>query len=100
MEDSGERLIIVMLADIPEDGISAFQQYESRVLPLLDRHGGRLERRFRTSDGRVEVHIVSCDDRAGLDSYLADPDRAAHRQLLARVNVRQKALEVHEVGDW
>jgi hypothetical protein len=100
MEDSGERLIIVMLADIPEDGISAFQQYESRVLPLLDRHGGRLERRFRTADSRVEVHVVSFDERSGLDSYMADPDRAAHRELLAGVEVRQRALEVHEVADW
>jgi hypothetical protein len=99
MEDSGKRLIIVTLADIPAGGISAFQQYESRVLPLLDRHGGRLERRFRTADSRVEVHIVSFDDRAGLDSYMADPDRTAHRELLAGVDVRQRALEVHEVGD-
>jgi hypothetical protein len=99
MEDSGERLIIVMLADIPEDGISAFQQYESLVLPILDEHGGRLERRFRTPDGRVEVHIVSFDDRAGLDSYMADPDRTTHRELLAGVDVRQRALEVHEVRD-
>src|SRR5829696_852238 len=99
MEGFGERLIIVMLADIPADCISAFQQYESRVLPLLDRHRGRLERRFRTTDSRVEVHIVSFDDRAGLDSYMADPERTAYRELLAGVDVRQRAVEVHEVGD-
>jgi hypothetical protein len=99
MEESGERLIIVMLADIPEDGISAFQQYESRVLPMLDRYGGRLERRLRTSDSRVEVHIVSFVDRAGLHSYMADPDRMAHREVLADVNVGQRVLEVHDVGD-
>jgi hypothetical protein len=29
---------------------------------------------------------------------MADPDRTAHRELLAGVNVGQSVLEVHEVG--
>jgi len=94
---SGEPLI-VMIADVAEPAVGAFQEYESRVLPLLDRHGGRLERRVRSGDGQVEVHLVSFDSRAGYESYLADPDRTAHRQLLAGAEVSQRVLEVDDVG--
>jgi hypothetical protein len=99
MVEPGERLIIVMVADIPEDGIDAFQQYEGVVLPLLAQHGGRLERRLRTTDSRVEVHIVSFDARAGFDAYMADPDRIAHRDLLAGVDVGQRVHEVQDVRE-
>jgi hypothetical protein len=97
MAETGERLIILMVADIPEDGIDAFQRYENLVLPILDQHGGRLERQLRSADGRVEVHIVSFDSRTGFDSYMADPDRLAHRELLAGVNLGQRVIDVHEV---
>ena len=53
------RLTLVMLADVAGEGVEAFQRYEAAVLPLLDRHDGRLERHLRTADGQAEVHIVS-----------------------------------------
>lgn len=99
MDESGERLMIVIVADVPEGAVTAFQRYEDRVLPMLEQHGGRLERRLRTPDGRVEVHIVSFGAPAGFDSYIADPDRSAHRELLAGVDVGQRVLKVHDVGD-
>jgi hypothetical protein len=97
MAETGERLIIVMVADIPEDGIDAFQRYEGLVLPMLDQHGGRLERRLRSADSRVEVHIVSFDSRTGFDSYMTDPDRLSHRELLAGIDLGQRVIDVHDV---
>lgn len=91
------RLIIVMVADVPEDGVDAFQEYESRVLPLLARHGGRLERRLRSVDSLVEVHIVSFDSREGYESYIADPERMSHRSPLTDVHLGQRVLEVQDV---
>ena len=91
-------VIIAMIADVPAEGITAFQAYESQVLPLLDRHHGRLERRLRTPDSRVEVHILSFDSRQGYQDYLADPQRLAHRHLLAGVEPTQRILEVSEVA--
>jgi hypothetical protein len=67
------------------------------VLPLLGRHGGRLERRLRGSGGQVEVHLVSFDTRSGYESYLADPERTGHRQLLAGADITQRVLELDEV---
>ena len=67
------------------------------MLPLLPRHGGRLERRLRSRDGLSEVHVVSFDSRAGYEAYLADPERAAHRSLLDGADVDQRLLDVIEV---
>jgi hypothetical protein len=93
----GERLIIVMVADVPEDRVDAFQEYESRVLSLLGRHGGRLERRLRSMDSLVEVHIVSFKSREGYESYIADPERMNHRSPLTDMHVGQRVLEVQDV---
>ena len=64
---------------------------------MLTRHGGRLERRLRTDDALTEVHIVSFETASGLDSYLADEERQAHRRLLDGVAIGQRLLEVRDV---
>jgi len=50
-----------------------------------------------TVDGRTEVHVLSFDTRAGYDAYLADPDRAALRPLLAGLDIQQRVLPVTDV---
>ncbi len=88
---------VVAIVELGAAAIEPFDAYERQVLPLLGRHGGRLERRLRTADGRTEVHVLSFDARAGYDAYLADPDRAALRPLLAGLDIRQRALPVTDV---
>lgn len=90
-------LTFVMVADIPPSAALAFQRYESVVLPLLTRHGGRLERRLRTVDALSEVHIVSFESQDGYDSYMADEERQSHRALLGDADVVQRLLQVHDV---
>ncbi len=98
---TGGRWTVVMIAELAASAIEPFHDYERRVLPLLGRHGGRLERRLRTADARTEVHLLSFPDRAGYEACLADPDRAALRPVLAalveRAEIRQRVLEVHDV---
>jgi hypothetical protein len=91
------RLTIVMVADIPSGAEAGFQAYESRVLPLLQRHGGRLDRRLRTADALTEVHIVSFASPEGYQSYLEDPERQSHQGLLDVVDVTQRVLLVDDV---
>jgi len=86
-----------MLADIAVEGVDAFQRYEAAVLPLLGRHDGRLERRLRTADGQAEVHIVSFGSRTAYEAYVADPERAGHRDLLDGLPLTQRLLEVSDV---
>ena len=93
------RLTLVMVADVAREGVETFQRYEAAVLPMLERHDGRLERRLRTADGQAEVHIVSFGSRAGYDAYVADPERADHRTLLEGVVLTQRLLEVIDVGE-
>ena len=90
-------LTIVMVADIPHGAEAGFQAYESAVLPLLPRHGGRLERRYRTGDARTEVHVVCFESEVGFRSYLADEERQSHRSLLDGLDVVQRVLVVDEV---
>lgn len=96
MSTSG-RLTLVVLADVPADGVDAFQRYEAAVLPLLRRHDGRVERRLRTADGQAEVQIVSFGSRSACRGYLADPERTSHRSLLHGVAVAQRVLEMSDV---
>jgi enamine deaminase RidA (YjgF/YER057c/UK114 family) len=92
-----ERLTLALVVDLEPDAIAPFDAYERRVLPLLARHGGRLDRRLGTADGRTEIHLISFADRAGHDAYLADPDRAAAGRLLEGVDVRRRLLEVTDI---
>ena len=89
----GARVTVVTLVDIPRSSLGAFRAYEDRVLPLLQQHGGTVERRLRTPDGTTEVHVLSFDSDDAYRAYLADPERAAHRALLAGVELQQRVVE-------
>ena len=94
---TGQRLTLVVLVEVPADGVRALQEYEALVLPLLAAHDGRLERRLRDGTGQVEVHVLSFGSREAYAAYLADEQRREHRPLLHGVDVQQRVLEVHEV---
>jgi enamine deaminase RidA (YjgF/YER057c/UK114 family) len=89
---------LALVVDLADDAVAPFDAYERRVLPLLARHGGVLDRRLRTADGRTEVHLLAFADRAGYEAYLADPDRAGLGHLLDGLDVRHRLLEVTDVG--
>ena len=61
-----------------------FHEFESHVLPLLERHGGKLLMRIRPRaeqfiagelDPPYEIHLVSFEDEAGLQCYNNDEER-------------------------
>jgi hypothetical protein len=87
------RFIVVSLIDVPTDSVTAFQQYEDAVLPLLQGHEGLLERRLRTPEGTSEVHVLSFASEDAYRGYLGDPQRVAHRDLLAGVQLTQRVVE-------
>jgi hypothetical protein len=75
------------------DDVGAFRQYEDRVLPLLDRHGGTLERRLRNGDGTTEVHVLSFPTDGAYRAYLADPERIAHGAMLTGVALTRRVVD-------
>jgi uncharacterized protein (DUF1330 family) len=64
-----------------------FHLYEDRVLPLLERHGGRLLLRIRPGNESVlhselgrpyELHLVSFPSDQQFQAYADDPERHQH----------------------
>ena len=82
---------------VPPEGVTAFQAYEDAVLPLLAAHGARVERRLRSGDGGVEIHLLWFPSAARLDAYRADPARAAHAALFAASGATAEVLTVADV---
>lgn len=85
-----------LLFRIPVKRVDTFERYESLVLPLLDDHGGRLERRLRSPDRLTEVHIVSFPSREAFTAYREDPRRGEHSHLLAESGAAVEMLEVDD----
>lgn len=90
---ASDKLIMVMNAHIPIEGVAHFRAYEEAVLPLLKEHGGKLERRLSNGDGTVETHILSFKDKASFEKYCYDPKRLEHTKLFddsgAQTELRQ-----------
>jgi hypothetical protein len=92
---SDTELLLVALVDLPEGEAEAAARYEDEVLALLPRHGGTVERRLATAG--TEVQIIRFAARAGLDAFLADPDRQALRARYGTAVPATRVLEVREV---
>ena len=86
----------VLVAEIPPEGVAAFAEYETAVLPLLDTYGGRLERRLRSPDGCFETHVLTFPHEAALAAYRGDARRDALAPLLRR---SAAATQLHQVED-
>jgi GNAT superfamily N-acetyltransferase len=97
LDTRGPRLTLAAIVDAPPEHAATVNAYEDAVLGLMERHGGRVERRLRSADGRAEVQIISFADRAGLDGFLADPDRAALRADLGDVAPDARVIEAADL---
>jgi hypothetical protein len=92
-------MLLVQTIRVPAEGLDALRRFEAAVLPLLSNYGARLERRLRTPDGCVEVHVVSFPSREALDRYRADPTRQEHLHLLHDSLAASDVIEVTDVTD-
>ena len=88
-------LNLVAVVDLVE--AETGREYEDRVLDLLKRHGGRLERRLRSTDGLTEVHLLWFPSRAAYDSFLEDPRRGEIRDEFGDAAPNGRVVEVEEV---
>ena len=82
-------IYFTQLIYLKEGKEETFLEFEDHVLPLLNRHGGKLVQRWRNTQGVVihsegappfELHLVSFESEAGFQAYVNDPERtkAAH----------------------
>jgi len=93
---SGE-LLLVAIVEMASGYAEAGQRYEDTVLGLLDRHGGSVERRMRSTDSATEVHVIRFRSRAGYESFMVDPDRLGYRNRLGDAAPNTLVLEVREL---
>lgn len=91
---------MIMLAhfDLTGANIEAFEAYEDAVLPVLADHGARLERRFRSLDNALEVHVLYFPSPEARQAYLADPRRTAHAHMWESARVSATLIEMGEIG--
>lgn len=81
-----------------------FMEYESMVLPLLDKYSGKVNLRFRPEKDSssvsgenglpFEVHILSFPAKADLEAYKNDPDRIKY-QYLAEISINRTEIFEH-----
>jgi hypothetical protein len=90
-------ITFVLIARIPPDGLSTFAAYEDHVLPILADYGGVLQRRLRSGDASVEVHVVSFPSAAAFASFREDPRRARHAPELEASGARIELLQLEDV---
>ncbi len=73
-------IFLTVLLYIHSGEEKTFVDYESKVLPLLDPHGGRLEKRLRISDQAeaekpFEVHLIQFPSEDAFQAFQEDPIR-------------------------
>lgn len=92
-----QNLIMVMTASIPKDGVAAFKAYEDKVVPLLKKHGGILERRLSNADGTIEIHILKFKDQEAFENYCFDPERLKHTQIFDKSGAQTQLIQMEDV---
>jgi hypothetical protein len=94
MKPSESEVLLAVLIDIPPEDAAIVMTYEDAVLPLLNRHGGRLLRRLRAVDQSAELQIISFDSHEGQEAFATDPSRLQLMRLLQGRLLRQQVFEV------
>ncbi len=72
-------MLMVVILDLSQADIVRFDACEAKMITLLERHNGQLQRRIRALDGQTEAHILHFATEPDLHAYLADPYRVALR---------------------
>src|SRR5215204_6240892 len=84
MKHSKSEVLLAVLIDIPPEDAAIVLTFEDAVLPLLNRHGGQLQRRLRAVDQSAELQIISFDSREAKEAFATDPSRLQLMRATAR----------------
>ncbi len=91
-------MLILVQLDISEAVLALFDDYESRVLALLEKHGGQVLERLRSTDGKNEVHLLRFPDATASDAFRADPARSALQELWSSSGASSSLMEVRRLN--
>jgi len=90
-------MLQLVTIDLSDADIVMFEAYEAKVLALLAAHGGVLEARVRSLDGRIETHLLCFPDTEAFDGYCWNPDRIALLEQWERSGARAVVTPVERV---
>lgn len=82
LKHSKSEVLLAVLIDIPPEDAAIILTFDDAVLPLLNRHGGQLQRRLRAVDQSAELQIISFDSRKAQEAFATDPSRLQLMRLL------------------
>ncbi len=87
-------MLILVQIDLVEADLELFDRYEEQALTLLASHKAELRFRVRSSDNTSETHLLSFEDRASFESFLADPAREELQPLWLSCKAKTQVSEV------
>lgn len=93
------KLTMVMTASIPKEGVANFKSYEDKVIPILQKHGGTLERRLSNVDGTIEIHILSFNNQEAFEGYCYDPKRLEHTEVFDKSGAQTQLIQMDDVTE-
>ncbi|MFK7995983.1 MAG: hypothetical protein AB8B87_17735 [Granulosicoccus sp.] len=67
----------LVVIDLSSANTALFEAYERKVIPLLQKYGGRLELGVRSADGSTETHLIDFPDATQFEAFLSDPIRTS-----------------------
>ena len=91
----GGRLYYLFLIHLAQEKKEALKQYEHKIKPLLERHGGRFEMILtpHLGDNEIpgEIHLISMPDQESWVAFKEDPEvqsqRAERADIIKRVEM-------------
>ena len=89
------KLIVI---DLTAADIDLYENYERKVIPLLDKYGGRMESGVRSVDGMIETHILFFPDVSSFEAFLSDPVRTQLQSECQLTGAMTTITNVIEVG--
>lgn len=91
-------MLLLVQIDLSNADLPLFEDYEEKVLALLDDHGARLEARLRSKDGLTEIHLLEFPNATVLEEFRADPARSRAQGMWERCGASSVITEVVRVG--
>ena len=77
-----------LVIDLAEANLEAFERYETEVLGLVPKHGGRVELRVRALDRQSETHLLYFPGKESFERFRSDPVRLAMASEFERCGAR------------
>jgi hypothetical protein len=96
-----DRVYYIYMVQVREGQYETFRDYESKVLPLLPKHQGKLEIRLKVNktgpNQPDEIHVISFATVGDKEAYRTDPERTRYLFLFEKAVEFATLIEGYKV---